>query len=152
MSFLLFTALASGAAVVLLAIGAGMHKHHRRRHRHTPLVTSLYLGAIDMSNAIVGTPKLFKITPADSFGVAVDLVKFPTALTDIVWSVSNPDIAAVNTTKPDSTEAAVTFSADGVVTVKVTGKDKDGADVTEQVDVTGELPVPKVVSLNLVEA
>lgn len=149
MSFLLFAALASGAAAILLALGACVHVPRRRRSR---LITSLNLGATTMSNALVGTPKKFTITPKDALGLTVDLAKFPTALTEVVWSVSNTDIAAVNTTKADGTEAEVLFSSDGTVSLTVTGKDKDGTSLSESLDVTAEFPVPKVASLNLAEA
>ena len=148
MSLLVFIALVSGGATVLLILGALQHVPRKRR---TPRVTSLNLGAATMSNAVVGVPKKFVITPKAG-EVAVDLSKFPTALTGVVWSVANPAIASINVTKPDGTEAEVTFSEAGATQVVVTGKDKDGNELTERLDVVGEVPVPLVTSLNLAEA
>lgn len=145
MSFLLFAAVASGAAAILLLLGA-LVPHGRRRH-----VVSLNLGAATMSNAIVGTPKKFVITPKDQFGLAVDLAKFPAALTGIAWSVANADLATVSPAA-DGLSCDVTFSVEGATTVVVKALDKDGTELSEQVDVTAELPVPKVTSLNLSEA
>lgn len=142
MNFPLFVVLASASAAILLVLGW----HHCRG---VPRVTSLNIGA-SMSNAIVGIAKAFAITPKAG-GVPVDLPVFPTALTGVVWGVSDPAIAAVNTTKADGTTADVTFSAAGTVTVTVTGKDKDGKELSESVSVVGEVPVPLVDSLNLAE-
>lgn len=105
-----------------------------------------------MSNAIVGTPKKYSLAVTDELGLPVDLAVFPTALTDVVWSVANPALAAVNTTKPDGTEAELTFSAAGTTSLKVVGKNKAGTEVSAQVDVVGELPVPLVTALAILEA
>ena len=105
-----------------------------------------------MSNAIVGTPKKFSLALTDELGLPVDLSVFPSALTEVVWSVANPELAAVNTTKPDGTEVDVTFSAAGATTLKVTGKNKAGAEVSAQVDIVGEVPVPLVTAISILEA
>lgn len=148
MSLSLFAALACGAAALLLLLGAFVPRPHRSR---VPFVARLDLGAPDMSNAIVGTPKKFVISPKDQFGLAVDLVKFPTALTNIAWVAGNGDIASI-TVAEDKLSAEVLFSAEGSIVVSVTGADRDGHLLTETLNVTAELPVPVVTSLGLAEA
>ncbi|HQR20060.1 MAG TPA: hypothetical protein PKV98_04295 [Burkholderiaceae bacterium] len=144
MSVYLFAVLASASAALLYVIGWALACRRR------PLVTTLYIGA-SMSNAIVGTPKKFSLAVTDELGLPVDLAAFPTALTDVVWSLANPGLGSV-TFPPSGAEASVVFGTAGATSLKVTGKNKAGTEVAAQVDVVAELPVPLVTALSIIEA
>lgn len=105
-----------------------------------------------MANAIVGTSKKFTITPKDELGLVVDLAAFPTALTEIVYTVSDGNVADATVTKPDNTEVQIDFRAAGAVTLSVSARDRDGNALTDSVSITVEVPVPAVKTLNLAEA
>lgn len=153
MSIALFVALASASAALLLALGVvdQWHCHRRRRRaRRIPHVTAIAIGAA-MSNAIVGTPKKFALVYKDAFGVAVDLAKFPTAVSNVQAVVSDGGIASVSLSQ-DGAECQVTFASEGKVTLTVSAVNKDGEPVSAAVDVVGELPVPKVTAIDIVEA
>lgn len=95
------------------------------------------------------TQKLPLSIAPSSAGNPVDLAAFPTALTDITWSVAPTDAGTLNTTTPDLTncEFKPTKSGDSVVTVS--GKNSEGNLLSESFDVNVAVPVPVVDALNL---
>lgn len=144
MSIYLFAVLVSASAALLCVIGWALPV------LCLPVVTNLYIGA-SMSNALVGTPKIYSLVVTDELGLPVDLVAFPTALTEVVWSIANPELGSV-TFSASGVDAAVTFGAAGSTKLRVTGKNKAGTEVSAEVDVTAELPVPLVTSISILEA
>jgi len=142
-----FAALAFAGAAFLLILGATITPRRGR----IPLVKSIRIGTNTMT-ATVGVAKKLTLSPKDVFGLPVDLVKFPTALTDVVWSVSDPSLASINVTKADGTEAELTAGGTGSITVTVNGKNKAGEILGETLSLTIEEDVPLVKTLGLAEA
>src|SRR5258708_853809 len=93
----------------------------------------------------------FTLTPKDKDGNAVDLVKFPTALTAVAWSADNP--AFTLTVAADSLSASVAAidpAVGGDVVVSVKGTAVDGSTVSDTAPSQNfAVPVPVVTSLNL---
>jgi hypothetical protein len=92
----------------------------------------------------------YAITPADAANAPVDLSKFPTALTAIVWASSDPanaDVVAAD----DGLSAVLTPAKAGTVTVKVTAINVKGDTVADAKDHTFTDAVPVVVTLGLAE-
>lgn len=111
---------------------------------HYPL-----LGAI-MANPNIAQKVPFSISPKDADGNVVDLVKFPTALTGIAWSVDN-DVASI-VSAADGLSADLVPAKVGVVVVSVSGTNVAGEVKTETAAVTFDevpVPVPVVASLNM---
>ena len=91
----------------------------------------------------------YAITPKDAAGNAVDLSKFPTALTAITWSVDKPEVA-VPTAAADGLSATLApTTAGGTVVLTVSGTNVKGDVVSENTTVEFTVPVPVVTSLNL---
>lgn len=91
----------------------------------------------------------YAITPKDAAGVAVDLSKFPTALTAITWAVDKPEVAAVVASEDKLSAEVQPTAAGGDVVVTVSGTNVKGDAVSESVSINFEVPVPVVASLNL---
>jgi hypothetical protein len=91
----------------------------------------------------------YAITPKDANGNAVDLSKFPTALTGITWATSDAAVAAVVAAADGLSAEVHPTPAGGSVVVTVSGTNVSGATVTDQVTIHFDVPVPVVTTLNL---
>jgi hypothetical protein len=90
----------------------------------------------------------YTIAPADASGAAVDLAKFPTALTGITWKGDNDAVGTV-TPAADGLSAEVVRVSAGTVNVTVSGTNVAGSVVTQSDAVVFEVVVPVVTNLNL---
>jgi len=149
----LILALAVASVMFLIAVAGPEFTNWRA-------VSSLNLAVLDKDgtsygvvamDATLGTTLKFSITPKDGAGNVVDLVKFPAALTDIAWSVSDATVGSVAATA-DSLGVNFTPAAEGAATLTVTAKNVNGDVKTESIAITVKLPTPVVESLNLAAA
>jgi len=100
-----------------------------------------------MANPTVKQNVPFTITPKDADGNAVDLAKYPTALSGITWSV---DQGATVAASEDGLSATVTPTAAGTVVVSVSGTNVKGAAVSDSKTLVFDDVIPVVVTLNAV--
>jgi hypothetical protein len=136
---------------------------HRRQRRHVPivrsfsilgiqtdLITYLVFGVDSMDSILGKTLALSIVNAKDADGAAVDLAAFPTALSEVVWSVSDTALGAVNTSQADGLKAEFVGAAEGDVTVTAVGKNAAGETVTQSIAVSVKpVPVPVVKSFEI---
>lgn len=149
MSQAIIAALASAGTALLLALAHGLRLGRRRRQ--LPAVRHIIILETTMSNAIVGVPKPLLLV-ALSAGSAVDLSKFPRALKDVTWLVSDPDVASINVLTADGSAAELTFAAAGTVVVRVSAVNINGDTIEKVLTAVGEEATPVVDALDIIEA